>query len=227
MTLMKRLKRVLNGHGKEKNATTDNAVVVETPAIDVPSVLVPESNRAPEAAPAQDNAPQEAHPITSLGQILRVEQVTTCDFFVGDLFRRRFNTTGAPEWGKHYVAFYREGPGRFSTVGYVNYLKHDDSWLCGGLLSDERFYRRIPEHHRALVRAGGGIAETLLRESFKHLRDAPAIWGYVGDKKAEAVDLRAGFIHTWHDKVMVVWNRELPDEEKDARLRRVIDLGPF
>jgi hypothetical protein len=41
------------------------------------------------------------------------------------------------------------------------------------------------------------------------------------------VDLRVGFVHTGHPHLMVVWNQQLPDDEKRARLERVIELGPF
>ncbi len=71
------------------------------------------------------------------------------------------------------------------------------------------------------------MAEIMLCATFALLRDAPAIWGYVGDKQAEVVDLRAGFRHTGAQHLMVVWNQDLPEEEKAARLKRVVDLGPF
>jgi hypothetical protein len=71
------------------------------------------------------------------------------------------------------------------------------------------------------------VAEILLRATFARPRDAPAIWGHVGDKLAEAVDLRAGFVHTDAEHLMVVWNRELDAAEKASRLARVAALGPF
>jgi hypothetical protein len=112
-------------------------------------------------------------------------------------------------------------------VGYIHYTRFEDSVLCGGMVIDDRLYRRIPSDHRRLIRAGGGIAEKMLRDSFARLRHVPAIWGYVGDKQAEEVDSRVGFRHTSHPHVMVVWNVELPESEKAARLERVIALGPF
>ena len=95
------------------------------------------------------------------------------------------------------------------------------------MVMDDRLYRRIPAAHRQLIKQAGGVAECLLRDTFARLADAPAIWGYVGDRQAEAVDVRVGFRHTRHRHVMVVWNRELPEAEKEARLARVIALGPF
>jgi hypothetical protein len=168
-------------------------------------------------------APLEA---SSAADILRVDEVADAEFYAGDLFRRRFGHE-PPSFPRHYVAFYRASRSSYWPVGYVHYTEFEDMMLCGGMVIDDRLYRRLPAAHRSLLKQAGGIAETMLRETFARLRSAPAIWGYVGDKQAEAVDLRAGFRHTHHPHVMVVWNHELPEAEKSARIERVIALGPF
>lgn len=157
---------------------------------------------------------------------MRVEETADAEFYSGELFRRRFRSD-PPNYPKHYVAFYREGPGEYRSVGYIHYTAFEDSYLCGGMVIDDRMYRRIPAQHRQLIREAGGIAEIMLRETFARLAHAPAIWGHVGDKQAEVVNLRAGFRRTHHPHVMVVWNADLPQEEQVARLDRVIALGPF
>jgi hypothetical protein len=162
----------------------------------------------------------------SIDDIIRVEEVVDAEFFIGDLFRRRFHCD-PPNYPRSFVAFYRPVRGRLEAVGFVHYLAHEDTYLCGGLVIDERRYRQMPAEHRNAIKAAGGIAEKLLRATFARLKDAPAIWGYVGDALAEKVDLRAGFRHTSHPHVMVCWNRELPEEEKQRRLAKVIALGPF
>ena len=165
-------------------------------------------------------------PAASIDDIIRVEEVSDPGFFIGDLFRRRFHCD-APSYPRGFVAFYQPVRGRLEAVGFVHYLAHEDTYLCGGLVIDERRYRQMPADHRTAIKAAGGIAEKLLRVTFARLKDAPAIWGYVGDALAEKVDLRAGFRHTSHPHVMVCWNRELPEEEKERRLARVIAIGPF
>jgi len=162
----------------------------------------------------------------SVRDIVRIEEIADAEFFVGDLFRRRFGTD-PPDFPNHYVAFYRHGRTRYLPVGYVHFTPFEDMYLGGGMVIDERLYRRMPAAHRKLVKDAGGIAETMLRETLARLSHAPAVWGYVGDKQAEEVDLRAGFRHTGHQYVVVVWNRELSVEEKAARLQRVIALGAF
>ncbi len=56
---------------------------------------------------------------------------------------------------------------------------------------------------------------------------ALAIWGFVGDKLAEQVDLRVGFVHTDIPYLMVVWLKALTEEEKTAWVRKASALGPF
>jgi hypothetical protein len=162
----------------------------------------------------------------SIDDIIRVEEVSDAEFFVGDLFRRRFHGD-PPNYPRHFVAFYQPVRSQLEAVGFVHYLAHEDSYLCGGLVIDERRYRQMPAEHRKVIKAAGGIAEKLLRVTFARLANAPAIWGYVGDALAEKVDLRAGFRHTEHQHIMVFWNKELSPEEKEQRLARVVALGPF
>ena len=127
----------------------------------------------------------------------------------------------------HFVAFYQPIRSHLEAVGFVHYLAFEDSYLCGGLVIDERRYRQMPTEHRKVIKAAGGIAEKMLRVTFARLADAPAIWGYVGDALAEKVDLRAGFRHTTHQHIMVCWNKDLSAEEKEQRLAKVVALGPF
>ena len=189
----------------------------------------PAAAPTPVAIPAAPAAVESAEPpieASSIGDILHVDEVGDAEFYAGDLFRRRFRSD-PPAYPRHFVAFYREGRTRYRSLGYVHYSPFEDTFLCGGMVIDDRAYRRIPAPHRAIIKSAGGIAELMLRTTFARLAAAPAIWGYVSDKQAEEVDLRAGFRHTHHPHVMVVWNRELPEAEKAARLERVIALGPF
>jgi hypothetical protein len=172
-------------------------------------------------------AAQANHVIaTSIDDIIRVEEVADAEFFIGDLFRRRFGSD-PPNYPRSFVAFYQPVRSRLEAVGFVHYLGHEDSYLCGGLVIDERRYRRMPLEHRMVIKAAGGIAEKMLRVTFARLADAPAIWGYVGDRLSERVNLRVGFRHTEDKYILVCWNKDLPAEEKAQRLARVAALGPF
>ena len=178
-------------------------------------------NSARDAADAADPATD-----VSAQDLLGVQEVTAPDFFVGELFRRKFHVP-PPDFPIHYVSFYRPAPSDIRVIGYVHYSEFEDSYLCGGLVIDDRLYRRMPVSHRQAIRKCGGIAEHLLKITFARLAHAAAIWGYVGDARAERVDERVGFRRTDHPYVMVCWMREFSDADKRDRLSRVIALGAF
>jgi hypothetical protein len=179
--------------------------------------------RARDGASASNRA--DCGPV-DLERIIRVEEVANAEFYIGDLFRRRFRSD-PPDYPRHFIGVYRGESRTLLPVGYVHYSPFDDAWLCGGLVIDERAYRTLPKGHRNAIRDAGGLAELMLRETFARLRQAPAIWGYVGDKQSEVVCLRAGFRHTSARHVMVVWNADLSKQEEELRLARVVAIGPF
>ncbi len=164
--------------------------------------------------------------VSTIDDIIRVERVKNAEFYVGDLFRRRFGSH-PPDYPIHFVAIHRIAPNHLQAVGYVHYLAFEDSYLCGGLVIDERRYRRMRGEHRSTLRGAGGIAEILLRAAMVELATAPAIWGYVGDLLSEKVNMRVGLQRTAHQYLMVRWSQPLPQQEKDQRLARVAALGPF
>jgi GNAT superfamily N-acetyltransferase len=178
------------------------------------------------AASPGDDAHAAGSRAPSAQDLLYVQEVTAADFFVGELFRRKFHAP-PPAFPIHYVSFYRAAPTDIRVIGYVHYSEFEDSYLCGGLVIDDRIYRQMPASHREAIRRGGGIAEHLLKVTFARLGHAAAIWGYVGDTRAERVDARVGFRRTEHPYVMVCWMRELSEEDKRDRMSRVVALGPF
>ena len=215
------LSRLLRKHGGSEVPLTHSAEVAigtTTGVVDIGQTTAAESSRATE--------PPNYVIASSIDDIIRVEEVSDAEFFVGDLFRRRFHGD-PPNYPRHFVAFYQPVRSRLEAVGFVHYLAHEDSYLCGGLVIDERRYRQMPSEHRKVIKAAGGVSEKLLRVTFARLADAPAIWGYVGDPRSEKVCLRAGFRHTAHRHVLVCWNKDLSTEEKESRLASVVALGPF
>ena len=92
---------------------------------------------------------------------------------------------------------------------------------------DERVYRRLPPEQRARIRAAGGVMEFLHRRTQAMLSDAIALFGHVGEPRAERVDLRSGYERTSYPHVIVCWRRSLPSAERDALVARVAALGPF
>lgn len=155
----------------------------------------------------------------------KVTEVGDVEAYAGDLFRRCFRCD-PPREPRHFVARVAIDQSE-RTIGYIHYARLDDIYLAGGMCIDERTFRRLPAGHRAALKAAGGIAEQMLRFTFAELSGARAIFGYVGDKRAERVDLRAGFRHTGRKHLIVVWPRRLRSAEREAIIDRVAALGPF
>lgn len=192
-----------------------------------PSPRPPATPPGGDAEPARDGTGANGlAPGLSAHDILCVQEVANAAFFVGELFRRKFQAP-PPDFPIHFVSFYRATPSDIQVIGYVHYTEFEDSYLCGGLVIDDRLYRRMPGSHRAAIRRGGGIAEHLMSVTFARLGHAAAIWGYVGDTRAERVDYRVGLRRTEHPYIMVCWMRDLSEADKRARMARVVALGPF
>ncbi|MEE9412657.1 MAG: hypothetical protein V3V22_06345 [Methylococcales bacterium] len=165
---------------------------------------------------------------TQLSEFLQVTEVDNAELFITALFQRKFHCL-PPDFQRHFIAFYKPDPksSQVIPVGYVHQTPYLDCYLCGGLVIDDRIYRTMPNKQRQIIRQTGGIAELLLLYSFSKLTDTKAIWGYVGDTKAEKVDLRVGFVHTTIKPIMVCWKQDLSQQEKDALLEQILAIGPF
>lgn len=138
-----------------------------------------------------------------------------------ELFRRKF-AQEIPDFPKHFVAMIGE-----RCAGYVHYTPWEGDYLCGGLCIDDRVYRSLDAEQRAWIRERGGIAEIMMRAAHAALSDAPAIWGYIGDKQAEVVDRRVGFVPVAEPYLFAIWQKPLSDEEKAKRVASALKLGPF
>jgi hypothetical protein len=89
------------------------------------------------------------------------------------------------------------------------------------------FYRRLPREQFRECQQRGGLAQMMLMAASEELRDCIAWFGYCGDAKALAVDLRAGYEITNHKNVLVKWCRRVPAEEGQALIDSVAAIGPF
>ena len=174
-----------------------------------------------------------------LDESLRIFLARDAARYATDLFRESFNAdfpvphdnalpvpTPPQNW-RQFVAVYRWPDGNEETVGFVNWIRHRDAYLGGGMCVQKTFYRRLPRERFAELQRRGGIAQLILEASFRTIDDCVAWFGYCGDKKALAVDLRAGFQVTRHPYVVVRWNSELSPGEQDDLVDAVAAIGPF
>lgn len=161
-----------------------------------------------------------------ISDCLQIVEVRNAAPFVDSLFQRRFGSP-APSFPRHFVALYSADRINWQAICYGHYTRHGEDYLGGGLVMDNHLYRRVLPEHRQRITEIGGIAELLLHESIAVLHDCDAIWGYVGDKQAKAVDLRAGFESTHHPYLMAVWRKPLSEKKKRQKVDSIAALGPF
>lgn len=171
---------------------------------------------------------------------IRIFDARNAAALAGDLFRRSFGADfpvprdnaglpipTPPENWRQYVALYRWPDEREETVGFCNWIKHGDVYLEGGMCVDKTFYRRIPKDHFRDCQARGGIAQMMMAAAAREIDDCTAWFGYCGDAKALAVDLRAGYVPTEHKHLIVKWFRSTSEPERKALIDSIAAIGPF
>ena len=171
---------------------------------------------------------------------LRIFDAGNAERYAAELFRESFNApfpvpranaglsipTPPGNW-RQYVALYRWPDGREETVGFCNWIRHGEVYLEGGMCVQKTFYRRMPREHFRECQAAGGIAQLVMEQAARDLDDCTAWFGYCGDARALAVDLRVGYVTTPHKHVIVKWFRDVGEDEKRRLIDRIAAIGPF
>ncbi len=176
----------------------------------------------------------------SLQDVLRIFRTPDAKALAENLFRECFRAPfpvprdfcglpipTPPENWRQYVARYRWPDGIEETVGFCNWIRHNDVYLQGGMCVRPAFYRRLPRAHYAACRARGGVAQMMMEAAAGELDDCAAWFGYCGDAKAMAVDMRAGYELTRHKYLIVKWFRSPPVAEREALIEAIAAIGPF
>lgn len=141
------------------------------------------------------------------------------------LFNKRFGHP-LPAEPEHFVCC-RAATGDDAPLGYVHFQKLDNVYLGGGMCTDVGALRRLPREERRALRNLGGVAEFLLRSAEAALSHAVGLFGYVGDNRAELVDLRAGYQFTRHPHLIVKWLKPVSEARRAELIERVAAIGPF
>jgi hypothetical protein len=163
----------------------------------------------------------------NVSDLLEVIEVTTPPTPAATLFRKSFNAE-IPQFPHHMLVRYIGGnSSEPPIVGYVHFTATKDFYLCGGMCIDATAYKRMDATHRTRIGEAGGITEIMLRACFYDLTDKPAIFGYCGDVRAMKVDLRAGFVPTQHQYLIVHWKHEISDSRKAEFVEDAYAIGAF
>ena len=152
---------------------------------------------------------------------LRIDELADATTVASALFRRKFGQE-IPTFPRHFVAMIGN-----VCAGYVHYTAWQGDYLCGGLCIDDRAYRTLLPEQRIWLRERGGIAEIMMRHAHAALTDGATIWGYIGDKQAEAVDRRVGFEKVAEPYLFAIWRKPISDEGKRRRIAEAVKLGAF
>ena len=156
-----------------------------------------------------------------LNQTVCIDELSDAAATAGRLFRRKFGQE-IPDFPRHFVAMIG---GR--CAGYVHYTAWQGDYLCGGLCIDDRAYRTLSNEQRGWLRERGGIAEIMMRHAHAALTDGATIWGYIGDKQAEAVDRRVGFEKVAEPYLFAIWRKPISEDGKRRRIAEAVKLGGF
>jgi hypothetical protein len=179
--------------------------------------------------------------MSSLSDVLRIFNAgPAAPELAGELFRESFGAPfpvpranaglsipTPPENWRQYVATYRWPDGREETVGFCNWIKHGEVYLEGGMCVQKTIYRRMPREHYREVQAQGGIAQMMMATAARELTDCTAWFGYCGDAKALAVDLRAGYQPTRHKYIIVKWFSPVDSVREAELIDSIARIGPF
>lgn len=185
----------------------------QTSARNAPAAVSAEALAVEQARAAMRDRP-------SLDETIRVLEIDD-PAVAAHLFRRKFGQE-IPQFPRHFVAMAGK-----ECAGYVHYSAWQGDYLCGGLCIDDRVYRSLSPLQRAWLRERGGIAEMMMRHAHAALSDGAAIWGYIGDKQAEAVDRRVGFEKVAEPYLFVIWVKPISEDGKKRRIAAAEKLGAF
>jgi hypothetical protein len=139
------------------------------------------------------------------------------------LFRRSF-AAELPDYPIHFALL---SPDRTTALAYVHFSLQNDYALGGGMCIDAMAFRGLEAQARQQIRERGGLAQILLEHAVSMLDGPSAAFGYVGDRLALAIDLRAGFAPAGPERLIVRWLKPLPATSAKAMIDEVAALGPF
>lgn len=147
--------------------------------------------------------------------------------YAGELFQRKFHSP-IPNYPHHFIAFYRGSGGSLHVASYGHVMLIEGMGMGGGSCTDERVLRLMSSEERDAIRAAGGLHCLLIRFIFKTFAArASILFAYCGDKRAELVDLRAGFERTEHPYLFRRVLAPIAPEEIAAFTERAAAFGPF
>lgn len=174
-----------------------------------------------------DDVPDTQGDFHQLNAFYQTINVSAGDYFIGELFNRKFGSA-APDFGHHWVSFYKPKTGIFVPVNYIHARRYGPVVLIGGAVTDSNALRAMSKKHRQLIRVAGGSYYVGLRNVFHEMMGScEAFFGYVGDSRAYKIDIAAGFRDTEHKYLVAYFPHPVSQKRREELIQRVSRLGPF
>lgn len=139
------------------------------------------------------------------------------------LFRKAFRAD-IPIFPRHFEL--RPKAQTSHPIGYVHFTRAGPAYLGGGFAVSAMEFRGLDRATKDLVRAEGGLAEWMGRESCAAL-DGEAVFAYIGDTISIRVNTRLGFVFTGHRYLYALWKPGVAPPRRQELAKRVAAFGPF
>jgi len=161
-----------------------------------------------------------------MGKIFCTE-VSSGSCFAGEMFHAAFQDD-LPAWGHHLLLMYRRDDGFFLPLTYLNFLEHENVMLVGGGVTSGKSFQHVDPEDARQIRAEGGGLYKLLRYGFETFADqCDAYFGHAGNPRAYEVDMKAGFVSTKYEHLIVNFHKPLDETVKESLIDRIHSIGSF
>lgn len=171
-----------------------------------------------------------ADPVSEFPQLdsfWQTTDVSAARYFINDLFQRKFDSD-APDFGHHWVSFYKNEGGDFWPVNYIHASIYGPLVLIGGAMTDGEVLKRINPGHRDAIIDAGGCYFTALRHVFGAMAErCEAFVALIGDPRSMEVSCAAGFEPSGHDKLVIYCPRPVTAQRREELIQLALSAGPF
>lgn len=162
-----------------------------------------------------------------LEEFVTITEVADASRLAEPLVRRKYRMD-VPDQGHQILALLR-GEGRcWIPAFFVNYLPHREAMLIGGACTDGEVLRQLSEERQRAIHDAGGLMLQTVRYAEARFADVSVgTFGYCGDARSWSILEQCGYRRLDHPYLIVRWNRDLPDDERQTLVESVRKIGIF
>ena len=171
--------------------------------------------------------PDPSSEFPQLAAFWQTTEVSSGRFFINSQFKQNF-ASDAPDFGHHWVSFYRADSGAYWPVNYIHARQYGPLILCGGVFTDGAAVKMMSREHRQALREAGGLYYVAIRNVVATMADqCEAFMGYTGDAHSRKVSAAAGFRDTEHPHLVANFHPSTSPERQVELIQAAHKLGAF